>query len=153
MATMKSHLGKTIPEKMFRWENGAKKLFFWEKWGNCVRRAWDAWEMGQLRDSHAECVTVGRSDMILGFRSGQVDYLLPGNHGNQYNLCHGSSGQRLNWIPNPTGLTGETGHPEVCGGPCQPVWGDRHFYKSRVNNFASSCTEMLHQMDVGCRPE
>ena len=29
-------------------------------------------------------------------RSGQVDYLLPDNHDNRYNLCHGSSGQRLN---------------------------------------------------------
>ena len=47
---------------MLRLENGAK-YFFWEKWGNCVRRAWDAWETGQLRDSHAECVTVGRFDV------------------------------------------------------------------------------------------
>ena len=61
MATRKSHLEKTIPEKIIRWQNEAKKYLFWEKWGNCVRRAWDAWEMGQLRDSHAECVTVGRS--------------------------------------------------------------------------------------------
>ena len=35
--------------------------------------------------------------MILGFRSGQVDYLLPGNHGNRYNLSHGSSGDGWDW--------------------------------------------------------
>ena len=35
--------------------------------------------------------------MILGFRSGQVDYLLPGNHGNWYNLSHGLSGDGWDW--------------------------------------------------------
>ena len=33
--------------------------------------------------------------------SGQVRYLLPENHENQYNLSHESNGQRLNWPPGP----------------------------------------------------
>ena len=38
MATMKSHLGKTIPEKLLRWENGAKKLFFLGKMGQLLEK-------------------------------------------------------------------------------------------------------------------
>ena len=33
MATMKSHLGKTIPEKMFRWGKWGKKINFLGKIG------------------------------------------------------------------------------------------------------------------------
>ena len=64
MATMKSHLGKTIPEKMFRWENGANNYFFgkngaiaWEgremreKWGNCVTLTLNAWQLAGLSGS------------------------------------------------------------------------------------------------------
>ena len=57
MATMKLHLEKTIPEKMFRWENGAKKIF-WGKMGQlrekgvrCVRNGAIAWLSRWMRDS------------------------------------------------------------------------------------------------------
>ena len=43
MVTMKSHLEKTIPEKLLIWENGAKKLIFLGK-------------MGQSREKGVRCV-------------------------------------------------------------------------------------------------
>ena len=46
-------------------QNWAKNFFSGQKWGKCVRRAWDAWQKGQLRESHAECVTIGRSAYML----------------------------------------------------------------------------------------
>ena len=48
-------------KRLIMFDVGFLKRYLYEKRGNCMWSAWDEWEMGHVRGSHTECVTVGRS--------------------------------------------------------------------------------------------